>query len=100
MLNRLAIRRRLAGRNDKACALLVALSFAVSASCTAQASAAFAGLASSNCSASGDSLMCGMLGLLHFLYAAAGILALLLIVVVALAIKSYRKNKDDGKIGS
>jgi hypothetical protein len=52
------------------------------------------------CSASGDSLKCHLLGLLNFLYAAAGVLAFMLIVVVVLAVKSYRKNKDDKKVGS
>jgi hypothetical protein len=41
-----------------------------------------------------------MLGFLNFLYAAAGVLMFILIVVVTVAIKSYRKNKNDEKIGS
>jgi hypothetical protein len=53
-----------------------------------------------DCSASGGSLRCYLGGVLKFLYAAAGVLLVLLIGVVALAVKSYRKNKDDEKVGS
>ena len=50
-----------------------------------------------NCSAYGDSPKCHLLGILNFLYAAAGVLGFLLIVVVVLAFESFRKNKTDGK---
>ncbi len=53
-----------------------------------------------DCSASGDSMRCYLAGVLKFLYAAAGVLLVLLIGVVAVAVKSYRKNKDDEKVGS
>jgi hypothetical protein len=53
-----------------------------------------------DCSASGDGLRCYLAGALKFLSAAAGVLLVLLIGVVAMAVKSYRKNKDDEKVGS
>ena len=53
-----------------------------------------------DCSASGGGLGCYLTGVLKFLYAAAGVLVVLLIGVVAMAVKSYRKNKDDEKVGS
>jgi hypothetical protein len=93
VLNCFAIRRRFARTH----ALLLTLAFAVSTARLAHASTLFA---ASDCSASGDSLKCHLLGFLNFLYAAAGVLAFMLIVVVALAVKSYRKNKNDEKIGS
>jgi hypothetical protein len=52
-----------------------------------------------DCSAFGGGLRCDLLGILNFLYAAAGVLAVVLLAVVALAVKSYRKNKDDEKVG-
>jgi hypothetical protein len=48
-----------------------------------------------DCSASGDSLKCHLLGILDFLYVAAVVLGIVLIVVVVLAVNSYRKNKKD-----
>jgi hypothetical protein len=53
-----------------------------------------------NCNASGDSLKCHLQGILDFLYAAAGILGLLLVVAVVLAFNIYRKNKADEKVDS
>ena len=52
----------------------------------------------SGCSASRDSLSCRLLAILNFLYVAAGLLTLALIVVVVLALKSYRRNKADRRI--
>jgi hypothetical protein len=97
VLNSFAIRRRLTRSNSRPYTLLLALAFAVSTSCVAHA---FTFSAASDCGASGNSLSCHLLGFLNFLYAAAGILAFMLIMVVALAIKSYRKNKKDEKIDS
>ena len=51
-----------------------------------------------DCSASGGSFKCHLLGVLNFLYAAAGVLGFLLIVVVVLAVKAYRKNETDEKV--
>jgi hypothetical protein len=53
--------------------------------------------ATPDCSASGDSFECSLLGFLHFLYATAGLLAIVLIVVVSVAIHIYRKNKDSAE---
>ena len=53
-----------------------------------------------DCSASGESMKCYLGGVLKFLYVAAGLLLVLLIGVVGAAVKSYRKNKDDEKVGS
>ena len=53
-----------------------------------------------DCSASGESMKCYLGGVLKFLYAVAGVLLVLLIGVVGAAVKSYRKNKDDEKVGS
>jgi len=52
-----------------------------------------------NCSASGTTVNCRLLGLLHFLYGAAGILALVLIGVVLLAVRFYRRNKTNPRAG-
>jgi bacteriorhodopsin len=91
--NCFVIRRRLARTH----ALLLALAFAASTGRLAHAATLSI---EPGCTASGDSLKCHLLGLLNFLYAAAGVLAFMLIVVVVLAVKSYRKNKDDKKVGS
>lgn len=50
--------------------------------------------AESNCDASGSPLQCRLNGFLHILDAAAGILAIFLIVVVILAVRYYRRNKN------
>jgi hypothetical protein len=47
-----------------------------------------------DCTTSAGSFECSLLGVLHFLYAAAGILAIVLIVVLMAAIHFYRKNRD------
>jgi hypothetical protein len=93
VLNDFAIRRRLA----RTSALLLALAFAAPTGSLAHASTHSL---TPDCSASGDTLKCDLLGFLNFLYAAAGVLALVLIVVVVLAVKSYRKNRNDEKVGS
>ncbi len=51
-----------------------------------------------DCSASGDGLRCYLGGVLKFLYVAAGVLVVLLVGVVAMAIKTYRKNKDNKEL--
>ena len=91
MLNFAAIRRWF----KKTQALLLPLACIASASSVAHASVAY-GI--SGCSASGDSLRCQLLAILNFLYVAAGLLGLVLIVVLVLAVKSYRKNKTDRRI--
>ena len=46
------------------------------------------------CAATGDdSFKCRMLGLLNFLYVAAGLLGLILLIVIFLAIAMYRRNR-------
>jgi hypothetical protein len=91
--NCFAIRRRLA----RAVAALFSLVLATVTVGLARASAL---TSVSDCSASGDSLKCHLLGVLNFLYAAAGLLGILLIAVVVLAFKSFRKNKTDEKADS
>jgi hypothetical protein len=51
------------------------------------------------CSANVDTLNCHMQGFLHFLDATAVILALVLITVVALAVRFYRRNKTNPRAG-
>jgi uncharacterized membrane protein YkgB len=51
-------------------------------------------IASPDCSANGDSLNCRLQSVLHFLYGAAGVLALILLIVIAAAITIYQKNKS------
>ena len=77
--------------------LVVALALAASAGYPVHAAAVSS---VPDCSASGDSLRCYLGGVLKFLYVAAGLLLVLLIAVVAVAVKSYRKNTDDEKVGS
>ena len=55
--------------------------------------------ATPNCDASGSSFKCELQGFLHFLYAAAGVLALVLVVVVAAAVHIYKKNKSAAEDG-
>jgi uncharacterized membrane protein YqjE len=45
------------------------------------------------CDAAGKGFQCRLTGLLHLLYAAAGLLALLLLIVIALALGVYRRNR-------
>jgi heme/copper-type cytochrome/quinol oxidase subunit 2 len=49
------------------------------------------------CDTAADSFKCRLVGILNFLYAAAGILALVLIVVIVLAVRMYRKNRSAEK---
>ena len=90
---RFAIRRRLA----RAVTALLSLVLATATVSLAQATAL---ISVPDCSASGGSLKCHLLGVLNFLYAAAGVLGCLLIVVVVLAVKIYRKNETDEKVDS
>jgi hypothetical protein len=81
----------------KGLSLLLAVAVAASASRFAHA----ATLTSvPDCSATGGGLECYLPGILHFLSVIAIVLGVILLVVVALAIKSYLKNKDDEKVGS
>ncbi|HEX5283527.1 MAG TPA: hypothetical protein VFW30_05365 [Bryocella sp.] len=59
--------------------------------------AAFADSAA--CSATDPSLNCRLLGLLHWLEAAAFVLALVLVAVIAIAIHLFRKNRLSRKGG-
>jgi hypothetical protein len=54
---------------------------------------------STACGATDTSLNCRLVGLLHWLEAAATILAILLIVVIAIAIHLFRKNRVSRKAG-
>jgi hypothetical protein len=49
------------------------------------------------CDAAGDSFKCRLTGILNFLYAAAAVLGLVLLLVVFLAIRTYQKNRSAEK---
>lgn len=51
------------------------------------------------CPADSTSLECRMRGLLHWLEAAAWVLVILLVIVIALAIHLFRKNRPSRKGG-
>jgi hypothetical protein len=55
----------------------------------------------SDCSVTPDTFGCHLLSLLKFLYAAAAVLGLVLVVVIVIAVNSYRKNSrnDEGRRG-
>jgi hypothetical protein len=55
--------------------------------------------ASTSCSATSTSLDCRLLGFLHWLEAAAFVLVILLLIVIALAIHLFRKNRLSRKEG-
>jgi hypothetical protein len=50
--------------------------------------------ATPDCDASGSSFKCELQGFLHFLYAAAGLLAVVLVGVVWAAVHIYRQKAD------
>jgi uncharacterized membrane-anchored protein len=75
---------------------LIVLAFSLWSARVAHAASA---LLTPDCNASGDTLHCHLLGFLHFLYAAAGLLALVLLGVVLLAFRFYRRNKSNPKAG-
>ena len=51
------------------------------------------------CSANSTSLDCRLLGFLHWLEAAACVLGILLIIVIAVAVHLFRKNRPSRKEG-
>ena len=53
-----------------------------------------------DCSATGGDWSCYLPGIFRFLLVIAILLGLILAAVIFLAVKSYRKNKDDQKVGS
>ena len=53
-----------------------------------------------DCSATGGDWSCYLPGIFRFLLVIAVILGVVLAAVIILAVKSYRKNKDDKKVGS
>ena len=53
-----------------------------------------------DCSATGGDWSCYLPGIFRFLLVIAVILGVVLAAVIFLAVKSYRKNKDDQKVGS
>ncbi|MBW4040017.1 MAG: hypothetical protein HIU91_14365 [Acidobacteria bacterium] len=68
---------------------------------SARAASASTILLTQNCRTAPGSLDCRLNGVLDFLYAAAFILCIVLVAVIAVTIKIYRKNssKDKGQIG-
>jgi hypothetical protein len=77
--------------------LLLALGFAATASRSMQAAMLFS---VPDCTAAGGGWGCYLPGILRFLSVIAIILAVILVGVIALAVKSYLKTKDDEKIDS
>jgi hypothetical protein len=71
---------------------LLALGFAVSASRFARASAIFS---TPDCSVTGGGWSCYLSGILRFLSVIAMILGVILAGVIALAVRSYLKNKAE-----
>lgn len=57
-------------------------------------------LTSPDCSAAPDNLGCHLVALLNLLYVAAGVLSAVLVVVIVVAIRAYKKNSkdDEGEI--
>jgi hypothetical protein len=53
-----------------------------------------------DCSTSGDTLKCYLSGILNFLDVAAVILGILLIGVIVVVVRIYRKTKGNGNIDS
>jgi hypothetical protein len=65
--------------------------------CVATLTATLPALASPSCSTSDNKLQaleCRLPGVLHLLYIAAAILTLVLIAVIVLAVRMYRRNKS------
>jgi hypothetical protein len=48
-----------------------------------------------DCTASGGDFACHLTGFLHLLYFIAAILAVVLLIVIALAVRMYRRNKTE-----
>ena len=69
----------------------VALTFAFVLGATSPCAAAT--LSTQDCSASGSTLNCHLQSFLSFLYTAAGLLALVLLVVILVATRIYTRNK-------
>gem|GEM_PF-4540582 len=57
-------------------------------------------LFSPDCSTSGDTLKCYLSGILNFLDVAAAILGTLLIAVIVVVVRIYRKTKGNGNTDS
>ena len=90
MFSDLAIRNHIRRRYS----LLYAIALAASSTRYMHASTFFF---APDCSASGNPLKCYLSGILSFLDVAAVILGILLIGVIAVVVRIYRKIKGDGK---
>ncbi len=93
MLNEAALQRRL----SPVYRIWPPLAFAAATGTAAHASTRSL---STGCSASGDTLKCRLGEFLGFLYAAAGVLGFILIIVIVMAIHSYRVSKKGDNTGS
>ena len=62
-------------------------------------SAATAHAATTDCAAGDTSLGCRLVGVLHWLEAAAFVLGIILVAVIAVAVHLYRKNRLSRKAG-
>jgi hypothetical protein len=71
------------------------LSIACTIGLFVRAASASAILIPRNCRTAPDSLGCRLNGVLDFLYAAAAMLGVVLVVVIVVTIRIYRRNRDD-----
>ena len=97
MLNRFPTRTLRLTRLRSALRFLSALAILAVTSPLARASMLSA---EPDCSATGGGWECYLPGIFRFLLVLAIILGVVLTAVIFLAVKSYRKNKDDEKVGS
>ena len=93
MLSDFATRNRTSRRYS----LLLAIALAASATRYMHASTV---IFAPDCSTSGDPLKCYLSGILSFLDVAAAILGILLIAVIVVVVRIYRKTKENGKADS
>ena len=93
MLSDFAIRNRISRRSS----LLFAIVPAASATRYMHASTF---MLAPDCSTSGDPLKCYLSGILNFLDVSAVILGILLIGVIVVVVRIYRKTKGNGNIDS
>jgi len=75
----------------------VAVGFALALAGWGRLAHAAVAAATPDCDASGNSFKCELQGFLHFLYVAAGLLAIVLGVVLIATVHAYRKNKKSAE---
>jgi hypothetical protein len=55
-------------------------------------------LSTPDCSVQGDSLQCRLLGILHYLYVAGAVLAVIFLVVLIVAIRAWLSSRNSSDI--